>query len=318
MEKFVDFYSLLGLNQQADEELIKRAYKIYSKKMHPDVGGSQEEFLLLREAYEILNDPLKRKQYDHMYNEFVSSKSSKDNSDYNGGNGKQHSEEGVWKETNEKKSLINWKKMFGDLSVISFVMIVLFVIINSNLINNATNSDEIIETSFSDAGDLNEYVTIQELPEQIKSIDTIESLEISTSINEDIEKKFETSKLIDETLHARYLNELLITEKKLSNSTEIWENGSDIEIVEFTEYEYLLWDNLLNEIYSVLKDKLSQEAFAKLLISQKNWIVERDFIAENAAESFLGGTWEMPILLSTKSNETKKRCYWLVNTFMQD
>ena len=64
MDRFIDYYELLSVSPKADEELIKKAYLIASKRVHPDVGGSEVDFILLKKAYEVLIDANKRKEYD--------------------------------------------------------------------------------------------------------------------------------------------------------------------------------------------------------------------------------------------------------------
>lgn len=63
-----DYYEVLGINPNADENVIKKAYRKLAKKYHPDVnkGNAQaeEKFKEITEAYEILSDPEKKKLYD--------------------------------------------------------------------------------------------------------------------------------------------------------------------------------------------------------------------------------------------------------------
>lgn len=63
-----DYYEVLGVNRDADDNAIKKAYRKLAKKYHPDVnkGNAQaeEKFKEVTEAYEILSDPEKRKLYD--------------------------------------------------------------------------------------------------------------------------------------------------------------------------------------------------------------------------------------------------------------
>lgn len=62
-----DFYARLGVHRQADVKEIKRAYRTISKKTHPDSPtGSAELFMEVTEAYEVLTDPQKRRQYDQV------------------------------------------------------------------------------------------------------------------------------------------------------------------------------------------------------------------------------------------------------------
>lgn len=63
-----DYYEVLGVNREAEEGAIKKAYRKLAKKYHPDTnaGNAQAEqrFKEITEAYTVLSDPKKRKLYD--------------------------------------------------------------------------------------------------------------------------------------------------------------------------------------------------------------------------------------------------------------
>lgn len=60
-----DPYTILGISKSASDEEVKRAYRKLAHKHHPDKkGGSSEKFKEVNEAYQILSDPAKRRQYD--------------------------------------------------------------------------------------------------------------------------------------------------------------------------------------------------------------------------------------------------------------
>lgn len=61
-----DYYKILNVPDDASFETIHEAYRRAVKKYHPDVAetGSHERFLEIREAYEVLSDPDRRKRYD--------------------------------------------------------------------------------------------------------------------------------------------------------------------------------------------------------------------------------------------------------------
>ncbi len=63
-----DYYEVLGVSKTADDAELKKAYRVLAKKYHPDTnqGNAEAEakFKEASEAYAVLSDPEKRKQYD--------------------------------------------------------------------------------------------------------------------------------------------------------------------------------------------------------------------------------------------------------------
>lgn len=60
-----NYYEVLGVQENADQETIKKAYRTLAKKHHPDKGGNDEVFKRVSEAYDVLGDDGKRQQYDN-------------------------------------------------------------------------------------------------------------------------------------------------------------------------------------------------------------------------------------------------------------
>ena len=65
---FIDYYKVLGLDRNATQADIRKAYRRLAKQYHPDVNKqdpqAQERFQEINEANEVLGDPEKRKKYD--------------------------------------------------------------------------------------------------------------------------------------------------------------------------------------------------------------------------------------------------------------
>jgi molecular chaperone DnaJ len=67
-----DFYDVLGVSQDADEDEIKRAYRKKASEYHPDVSDdpdAEEKFKKIKKAKEVLTDEEKRQAYDRMGHE---------------------------------------------------------------------------------------------------------------------------------------------------------------------------------------------------------------------------------------------------------
>ena len=70
----MDYYQILGVNENASQDDIKKAYKKLAMKNHPDRGGDTKRFQEISQAYDTLSDPQKRQNYDaqrHGFNPFA-------------------------------------------------------------------------------------------------------------------------------------------------------------------------------------------------------------------------------------------------------
>ncbi len=68
--EYKDYYKILGVERNASEEEIKRAYRKLALKYHPDKNPddkkAEERFKEINEAYDVLGDPTKRSKYDQL------------------------------------------------------------------------------------------------------------------------------------------------------------------------------------------------------------------------------------------------------------
>lgn len=65
---FIDYYKVLGVERNATQDDIKKAYRKMARKYHPDLNkddpNAKDKFQEINEANEVLSDPEKRKKYD--------------------------------------------------------------------------------------------------------------------------------------------------------------------------------------------------------------------------------------------------------------
>ena len=60
-----DYYQMLGVAKGASQDEVKKAFRKLAHEHHPDKhGGSDAKFKEINEAYQVLGNPEKRKQYD--------------------------------------------------------------------------------------------------------------------------------------------------------------------------------------------------------------------------------------------------------------
>lgn len=68
--QYKDYYAVLGVPRTASDADIKKAFRKLAREYHPDVAKdkkrAEEKFKEINEAYEVLGDPAKRKQYDQL------------------------------------------------------------------------------------------------------------------------------------------------------------------------------------------------------------------------------------------------------------
>ncbi len=86
-----DYYSILGVNKNASDEEIKKAYRKMAMKYHPDTNkgdkDAEEKFKEINTAYDVLKDPQKRAAYDKFGHDTFTNSGMGNGSQHNGGFG---------------------------------------------------------------------------------------------------------------------------------------------------------------------------------------------------------------------------------------
>ena len=75
MAESKDYYKILGVSKEANDDELKRAYRKLAKKYHPDANPdnkaeAEAKFKEVNEAYSVLSDKQKRAQYDRFGSNF--------------------------------------------------------------------------------------------------------------------------------------------------------------------------------------------------------------------------------------------------------
>lgn len=114
-----------------------------------------------------------------------------------------------------------------------------------------------------------------------------------------------------------YINKLNSVEEGMSDLDYLYENGITVELIEAEGTKLKRWDDMLNEIYSLLKIQLTESEMKELKSKQLSWIEYRDTTANNEASEEGGGSLSTVVYYSSLARLTKERCYELVNTYME-
>jgi uncharacterized protein YecT (DUF1311 family) len=173
---------------------------------------------------------------------------------------------------------------------------------------------------------INQTEQNQQAKDSTKKVDNISKSDSSTStkditVNKNIEETNISSIVTKiegrrEELQGRldYIQKQLdaLPEKKDSDA------GTTIAMRSYYGKCYDMYDKALNEIYSLLKEKLSQDTMKSLQNEEAKWVQQKEETAKNAAGEFKGGTFE-PVAYNVSLYEsTRHRCYELVNNYMTD
>ena len=164
----------------------------------------------------------------------------------------------------------------------------------------------------------NETVVNNETSTETVDTKTVSSNEISTETVANNETSTEITNKEDEekkSYKEEYLKKLDSLDEYLKTSVN--EGITTVEMKEAENTRYKSWDDMLNEIYNLLKTQLTEEKMKKLQEEEINWIKYRDETAENEAKKFEGGTLQPIAYVSSLTETTKNRCYELVNNYMR-
>ena len=107
---------------------------------------------------------------------------------------------------------------------------------------------------------------------------------------------------------SRVEDKVEILEKKLYEDETLKQS----EMNDLSYDIYVLWDDLLNDMWKAIKESLDEESMNELLKEQREWIDEKESAVKEAGDEYAGGSMA-PLASNQKAAEmTKERVYELV------
>ena len=101
--------------------------------------------------------------------------------------------------------------------------------------------------------------------------------------------------------------EAALLEKKLAEDATLTQ--SDMNAL--SQEIYIIWDDLLNELWGLLKENLDQKTMDKLLQEQRTWIADKEAEVKQAGAEFAGGSMAALAANQKAAELTKERVYVL-------
>ena len=187
------------------------------------------------------------------------------------------------------------------LFTIAFVLLAACGNLTNKDIAASTTKEDSVENYTPDSDDVN---PVNDREDTSTNSNDKESSKINNSDTEVTESKKE-----------EYLQKLNTTKKETEKLKTTDSSTFALKKVENDRWE--MWDELLNEVYGVLKEQLSTEEMDLLRQEQRNWIKHRDDTALEASLKYKGGTQEHLEYVAVLVNLTEERCYQLVGNYMK-
>lgn len=175
-----------------------------------------------------------------------------------------------------------------------------------NGISNMVSADEAL--SSGDIKSASEY--LDKVPEDNRNLSEYKDIKKGIQEKKEYDDYTNSQEKLDEANAAK--------EKELNNLRDIQsEIGYGVDqTVEDSEIAFNRWDNALNEIYSILKNRLSTSEMDSLKQNQRNWIKERDIEADRSSLKS-DGTRDQLKYNQSLANSTRDRCYELVENYIK-
>ncbi|RCW63386.1 YkyA family protein [Saliterribacillus persicus] len=189
MDNFIDYYKILGVSRNATKLEIKKSYRKLVKIHHPDIGGTNEKFIPIQNAYDLLYSDSRRDNYNKIYdfvynqnertnnsnedqshnrqsneNSYTSKKSKEDSRNYNNNKSQDRSNKSENEELFKRKSSYGSSNRWRIIAVFSSVLCVILIIILSTQLSFLNDQKSLVhdEALSTENSLVNEDINIKE------------------------------------------------------------------------------------------------------------------------------------------------------------
>ncbi len=280
-------YATLGIAPDAEDVVIRAAYKAMMMKYHPDTttdekAHAEEMAKAINRAYDVLSDPEKRAEYDASL----------------AGNARPDPDplhepaQNPAPDASESRPLTRAPAEENRLSLVALVMAIVAAIawLSASNMHGRSGTEEMATDASSTA---QTAVPAATDPSAVGS-----EVPSPSAVAEPVDEI--TSKM---TAYSSEYNECL--------STGDAANGVTVAILDCNGAEIDRQDDRLNQAYAAAMAKLSSAEKARLRTSERSWIEDRDANCRREAGAGDGGTLASVSFSGCVLNETAKRADWL-------
>ena len=170
-------------------------------------------------------------------------------------------------------------------------------------VNNEPVEDLVIESQEEETEE------VEEVEEQEEETEEVEEQEEETEEVEEQQEQKSVDKAAVEKLLADAEKEAAALEKKLAEDASL--NQADMN--ELSNEIYVVWDDVLNELWGILKDTQDENTMNDLLKEQREWIDMKETEVKKAGEEFAGGSMQALVVNQKAAELTKVRVYELAD-----
>lgn len=162
---------------------------------------------------------------------------------------------------------------------------------------DATNSESVQDI---------EIEVTEEETEDVKEIEEAEEVEQTEQEQEKVQEPE-----VDIAAVKKMLDDAEAKAAELEKKLEEDASLTQYDMNELSHEIYVVWDDVLNDVWGILKDTLDEDTMNSLLEEQREWIADKEEEANAAGEEFAGGSMQAMVVNQKAAELTQIRVYEL-------